>query len=80
MPSPDVLEQAEKGLREIGAVLGLFGEEPDVYLRRDREREAAKRGLAVAEIEALIAERRAAREAKAWQRADEIRQGLAARG
>jgi cysteinyl-tRNA synthetase len=80
VPSPDVLEQAEKGLREIGGVLGLFGEEPDVYLRRDREWEAAKRGLAVAEIEALIAERRTAREAKAWQRADEIRQGLAARG
>ena len=80
VPSPDVLEQAEKDLREIGAVLGLFGEEPDVYLRRDREWEAAKRGLAVAEIEALIAERRTAREAKAWQRADEIRQSLAARG
>ena len=78
--SPDVLEQAEKGLREIGAVLGLFGEEPDVYLRRDREWEAAKRGLAVAEISTLIAERRAAREAKAWQRADEIRQDLATRG
>ena len=78
--SPDVLAQAETGLREIGGVLGLFGEEPDVYLRRDREWEAAKRGLSVAEIEALIAERRAAREAKAWQRADEIRQGLAARG
>ena len=56
--SPDVLAQAEKALREIGAVLGLFGEEPDDYLRRDREREAAKRGLAVAEIEAL--DRRAA--------------------
>jgi cysteinyl-tRNA synthetase len=80
VPSPEVLGQAEKDLREIGAVLGLFGEEPDVYLRRDREWEAAKRGLAVAEIEELIAERRAAREAKAWQRADEIRQSLAARG
>ncbi|MBE0556655.1 MAG: cysteine--tRNA ligase, partial [Proteobacteria bacterium] len=80
VPSPDVLEHAEAGLRAIGAVLGLFGEEPDVYLRRDREREAAKRGLPIAEIEALIAERQAAREAKAWQRADEIRQGLAARG
>ncbi len=76
----DVLAQAEKSIREIGAVLGLFSEEPDAYLRRDREREAAKRGLPVAEIEALIGERRAAREAKAWQRADEIRQGLAARG
>jgi cysteinyl-tRNA synthetase len=55
-------------------------EEPDVYLRLDREREAAKRGLAVAEIERLIAERRAAREAKAWQRADEIRKSLASQG
>jgi cysteinyl-tRNA synthetase len=39
-----------------------------------------KRGLAIAEIEVLIAERRSAREAKEWQRADEIRKGLAARG
>ena len=44
--SPAVLEQAEKTLREIGAVLGLFLEEPDHYLRLDREREAVKRGLA----------------------------------
>jgi cysteinyl-tRNA synthetase len=78
--SPVVLEQAGSALKEIGAVLGLFGEEPDVYLRHDREREAAKRGLAIAEIETLIAERRAARETKAWQRADEIRKGLAAQG
>jgi cysteinyl-tRNA synthetase len=75
-----VLEQAQKTLREIGAVLGLFSEEPDRYLHLDREREAAKRGLAVAEVEALIAERRSAREAKEWQRADEIRKGLAVRG
>jgi len=72
--------QAGKTLLEIGSVLGFFRQEPDAYLCRDREREAAKRGLAVAEIERLIAERRAARAAKAWQRADEIRNGLAARG
>ncbi|MBU3932831.1 MAG: cysteine--tRNA ligase [Proteobacteria bacterium] len=78
--SPAVLEQAENGLREIGAVLGLFREEPEGYLRLDREREAAKRGLAVVEIEALIAERRVAREAKDWQRADEIRKSLAVQG
>ena len=78
--SPAVLEQTENVLREIGKVLGFFSEEPDVYLRRDREREAAKRGLILAEIETLIAERRAAREAKEWQRADEIRKGLAAQG
>lgn len=78
--STAVLEQTEKTLREIGAVLGLFLDEPDHYLRLDREREAVKRGLAVVEIEALIAERRSAREAKEWQRADEIRKSLAARG
>ena len=55
-------------------------EDPDDYLRLDREREAVKRGLAIAEIEALIAERRSMREAKEWQRADEIRMSLAARG
>jgi cysteinyl-tRNA synthetase len=78
--STAVLEQTEKTLREIGAVLGLFIEEPDHYLRLDREREAVKRGLTIAEIETLIAERRSAREAKEWQRADEIRKDLVARG
>ena len=74
------LRQTEQALREIGAVLGLLGEEPDRYFSRDRDREAAKRGLAVAEIEALIAQRRVAREAKEWQKADEIRRNLAERG
>jgi cysteinyl-tRNA synthetase len=78
--SAAVLGQAEKALLEIGAVLGLFREEPEVYLRLDREREAVKRGLTVAGIEALITERRAAREAKEWQRADEIRKRLAVQG
>jgi cysteinyl-tRNA synthetase len=72
--------QAEKTLREIGSVLGLFRQESDAFLRQDREREAVKRGLAAEEIERLIAERRDARAAKAWQRADEIRKDLAARG
>ena len=72
--------EAGKTLLEIGSVLGFFLEEPDAYLRRDREREAAKRGLSVEEIERLIAERRAARAAKAWQRADEIRKELADQG
>jgi cysteinyl-tRNA synthetase len=78
--SRGVSVQAEKTLREIGAVMGLFRQESDDYLRQDREREAVKRGLDVAEIERLIAERRDARAAKAWQRADEIRKDLAARG
>jgi cysteinyl-tRNA synthetase len=78
--SRSVFAQAGKTLLEIGSVLGFFRQESDDYLRRDREREAGKRGLSVAEIERLIAERRAARAAKTWQRADEIRNGLAAQG
>ena len=71
---------AEKVLREIGSVLGLFRQEADAYLRQDRECEARKRGVDISEIERLIAERREARAAKAWQRADEIRKNLAGRG
>jgi cysteinyl-tRNA synthetase len=78
--SSGIFLQAGKTLLEIGSVLGFFLEEPDAYLCRDREREAAKRDLPVAEIERLIAERRTARAAKAWQRADEIRKELAGRG
>ena len=78
--SPALFAGAEKALREVGAVLGLLMEEPDAYLRQDREREAAKRGLSLPDIESRIAERWAAREAKAWQKADEIRKELAARG
>ncbi len=78
--SSGVLLQAEKTFLGIGDVLGLFQQEPDHYLRGDREREAAKRGLAVAEIEQRIAERLAARKAKAWARADEIRNELAEKG
>jgi cysteinyl-tRNA synthetase len=78
--SHGVFLEAGKTLLEIGSVLGFFLEDPDSYLRRDREREAAKRDLPVAEIERLIAERRLARAAKAWQRADEIRKELAGLG
>ncbi|MDD4997394.1 MAG: cysteine--tRNA ligase [Syntrophales bacterium] len=78
--SSGVLLQAEKTFLEIGSVLGLFQQEPDHYLRSDREREAVKRGLAVAEIEQRITERLAARKAKAWARADEIRNELAKKG
>jgi cysteinyl-tRNA synthetase len=78
--SRNALFDAEKTLRELGSVLGLFRQESDVYLRQDRERESGKRGVDIAEVERMIAERRDARAAKAWQRADEIRKDLAARG
>jgi cysteinyl-tRNA synthetase len=72
-----VLDTARKVLAEVGGVLGLFLDDPDDYFMKDRAREAGKRGLDVHEIDRLIEERREARLAKDWKRADEIRHLLA---
>jgi len=78
----DIGDLGSQGGRFRGAKQSFQGThvESDHYLRLDRDREAAKRGLVVADIEALIAERRFAREAKEWRRADGLRKGLAAQG
>jgi cysteinyl-tRNA synthetase len=75
-----ILALAGKYIKDIGYVLGLFQEEPDVYFLQDRERETRKRGIDPAEVERLIAGRWKARAEKNWQRADEIRQLLAEKG
>jgi len=72
-----ILKNAQDILTDVGNVLGLFRVDPNLYFKEDREREMAKRGLDMAEIETLIAERRAARAARNWHRADEIRDILA---
>ncbi len=69
-----------KSIKDLGYVLGLFQENPDVYFLQDREREIRKRGLEPAEIELLIADRWAARNDKDWHKADEIRQLLTEKG
>ena len=75
-----VLNEAREHIREVGKVLGLFLEDPDEYFEKDKEREVRKSGLDVEEVERLIDERKKAREAKDWGRADELRDLLAARG
>ena len=75
-----VLDAAQSCTRETGKVLGLFLEDPDVYFRKDRDKEAQKRGLNMEEIEGLIKERSAARVTKDWKKADEIRNTLAKKG
>jgi cysteinyl-tRNA synthetase len=79
-PALFALNEAERTLREVGGVLGILMEDPDVYFEKDRLREAEKRGIEVGEIEALIEERLKARAEKNWKRADEIRDGLASKG
>ncbi|MTW21548.1 cysteine--tRNA ligase [Allochromatium palmeri] len=63
-------------LCELGAVLGLLQDDPEVYLRGGVDAE----GPSDAEIEAMIEQRRAARANKDWAEADRMREALTAAG
>ncbi|MBN1614829.1 MAG: cysteine--tRNA ligase [Deltaproteobacteria bacterium] len=75
-----VMSEAERALRDIGCVLGLFQEDPDVYFQKELVHEAGKRGIDISAIEELIEERWQARKTKNWKRADEIRAVLSEKG
>ena len=64
-------------LRRLGGILGVLQDDPDAFLRSG---EAGGAELTEADIEALIAQRLAARSAKQWAEADRIRDELKARG
>jgi cysteinyl-tRNA synthetase len=64
-------------MKRLAGVLGLLQAEPDAFLR---ESAGAVDGLTDAQIEALIADRIAARKAKDWAEADRIRDELEAQG
>jgi cysteinyl-tRNA synthetase len=71
-------EPAQRQLRALGAVLGLLGRDSDEFLK---SRPAASAGgLGDAAIESLIVERREARAAKDFARADAIRDELLQKG
>ena len=72
-----VLQEAKKAFEHFGAVLGIFQDDPEHFFQTDKKMESCKRGLDVVEIENLIKARQAARIAKDWAKADEIRNKLA---
>ena len=67
---------AAASLKAIGAVLGLFQQSPDDYLKRGRKPPS----LADAEIEAKLEQRRAARKARDFALSDRIRDELQTAG
>ncbi|GAB4259170.1 MAG: cysteine--tRNA ligase [Deferrisomatales bacterium] len=75
-----VVKYAGDSLRKVGGVLGLLQASPEAYFRGKQAGGLAALGLTEEAVEALIAERQAARKAKDWARADAIRDELAAKG
>ncbi len=65
---------------ELGDVLGLFNSDPADWLKKQNLKGLQELGLSEADVEALINERLEARRNKDFSRADQIRDGLAARG
>jgi cysteinyl-tRNA synthetase len=70
------LARLRKDLAACGATLGIFQRPPAAFLDAYRLRLCARRGIEPAAVEARIAERTAARKAKDFARADEIRRSL----
>ena len=65
-----------RDLLGCGETLGIFQRDPAAFLLARRDRQCARLGIDAAAVEARIEERAAARAAKDFARADEIRQEL----
>ncbi|OGP56461.1 MAG: cysteine--tRNA ligase, partial [Deltaproteobacteria bacterium RBG_13_52_11] len=76
----EILRKGKEVFALAGKVLGIFQEDPHVFLERERQRKAQALTITPEEIEELIRERNEARQNKAWARADEIRDQLASQG
>ncbi len=78
--APEKVGPLRAALRRIASVLGIGSSDPAEFLARTKDDHLADSDLTPAAIEALIAERKAARQAKNFARADEIRKDLLAKG
>jgi cysteinyl-tRNA synthetase len=76
----EVLRKGQEAFALAGKVLGIFQQDPSVFLEKERQRKALGLAITPEEIEALITERNEARSKKNWARADEIRDLLASQG
>jgi cysteinyl-tRNA synthetase len=74
------LARLARDLRAVGDALGILANDPAAYLRDRRERLVRRKNIDVARVEALMAERAAARAAKDFTRSDAIRAELQVMG
>jgi len=76
----EILRKGKEAFALAGKVLGIFQQDPSVFLDKEQQRKAHKLTITPDEIEKLITERNEARSKKNWARADEIRNNLASQG
>jgi cysteinyl-tRNA synthetase len=74
------LAMCYQSMRQMARVLGILEEAPQVILERMQKRRMLKRGLDAEYIQGLLNERQAARAAKNFAKADELRRLLMERG
>lgn len=82
-PSEEIHYMLKKALNyfsEMGWVLGLFREDPQAYIDKERKEGLKRLNISEEEIEKLVRERDKARKEKDWKRADEIRSELLSKG
>src|SRR6185369_4220972 len=70
------LARLRRDLLKCGETLGIFQRDPAAFLLARRDRQCVRLGIDAAAVEAKIQERAAARAAKDFARADEIRKAL----
>ena len=78
--SSRLLARVKEEVAAIARVIGVCDSQPASFFRRLKERKTSEMEISAEEIESLIAERSRARKSKNFQRGDEIRDDLLARG
>lgn len=76
----EVLQSLQGLLAEWGNVLGLFEQQPAVFLKELRTTRARRKGIDTSRVEDLLQERQKARQNKDFARSDAIREEFAALG
>lgn len=82
-PTKEIISMLKQGLDHLakkGWIFGLFQQNPETYLSKQRKEGLKKLNLSEEEILQLIEQRNTARKERNWKKADEIRNNLLSEG